>query len=457
MIPLGDYLPDAPATGQHATIAKNCVPDLGFYAPFKSQAAHTSAAAEAVIGAKGFLSTTGTEYNFIGTTSYLYRSVGGAPVDLSKSGGYNTPASGRWEFANFSGRVIAVNGEAKPQSFVMGTSTAFADLTSDDVIAKTVAIVRGFVFLGNMIEAGVYYKNRVRWSALEDPTDFTAAVATQSDYQDLYGEQEIGEVQVVVGGENATIFCEKAIFLATYIGGEIIFQFDQISNNLGTPAPQSVAAHGNTIFFLGNNGFYALAGGMLMPIGEGKVDNTFFAEVYTAEIDTVTGTIDPARNLYIVALPTSTGVLSKLYIYNWLSKRWTTCEPGNLENVTSFYIDGVETLMGTNTSHEVEAFTGSALTATFETAEQQFVEGRKSLVTKTVPIVEGSGSTVTVQVGYRNTPQETVSYTTAATMGSEGEAYMFNVARYQRFKLSVSGGFTKAYGITPTVRPQGLY
>lgn len=31
MIPLGDYLPDAPAMGQHSTVANNCIPYAGAY------------------------------------------------------------------------------------------------------------------------------------------------------------------------------------------------------------------------------------------------------------------------------------------------------------------------------------------------------------------------------------------------------------------------------------------
>jgi hypothetical protein len=375
----------------------------------------------------------------------------------------------------------------KPQSFVMGTSTDFADLTSNDIIARTVAVVRGFVMFGYTTESSVVYRNRVKWSALEDPTDYTPSVTTQSDYQDLFGETDAGSVVKVVGGEYATIFCERGIFRGTYVGGSAIFTFDQIVNDLGTMAAGSVVAHGDMIFYLGRDGFYMLTPSGNIPIGEGMINRTFLNELYDDDIGIISATVDPTRSLYIVAYPVAAGTLGKMLAYNWNSKRWTTMEPGNMDCLFRFlseatptdsgsafgnpdtgsyaavptdsavFLGGTPSLAGVDSSHYAVTFNGTPLTATFETGETQLTKGWKTLVRNLTPMIEGSGSTIYASIGYRNTPQETVSYTDESAMNSEGECNLFNVARYQRAKMRVVGGFTKAYGFDFSAKRSGGY
>jgi hypothetical protein len=451
MIPLGEYLPDQPALGQHSSIAKNCVPASGYYAPFKTPVLYGAALTEKALGAFSAYTTAGTAYNFVGTDSYLYRDNAGTWEDVSVAGGYNT-GTGRWEFCQFGQRVIATNGVEKPQSYVMGSSTDFAVLTADDIIATTCAVVRGFVFFGNTTESAVNYPNRVKWSALEDPTDYTVSTTTQSDYQDLYGETDAGKVVKIIGGEYATIFCERGIFRGTYVSGDLIFTFDQIINNLGTQAPGSVVAFGETIFFLGNTGFYALTPSGLMPIGEGKINRTFFAELYTAEINKISAMTDPVNNLYIVAYPTESGTLSKVLIYNWVTQQWTYAEPTDVDCLFRFAVSdtftdptGFSAAVETSTK-KIVTFTGTGMEATIETAEKKLGPG-KTLIRNIAPIVEGTTSQITAYVGYRNTPNESVSYTSGKTANTEGECNLFNTARYQRVKLVINGGFEKAYGV----------
>ena len=80
-------------------------------------------------------------------------------VDKSKGGGYNnsTTENARdfWSFCQFGNRVIATNFAYNIQSFVEGTSTAFADLVS--LKAKYVAVIRDFVFAGYTNESGTTY------------------------------------------------------------------------------------------------------------------------------------------------------------------------------------------------------------------------------------------------------------------------------------------------------------
>lgn len=483
MIALGAYSPDSPSYGQHATIASNCVPYRDYYGPFGSAVAYTNASSEAALSAFAAKSSDKTPYNFIGGAAKLQRIVSAAWTDVSKLDGYTTQAENRWYWTTFGNIVIACNGNAVPQAYTMGTSTAFDDLSATAPVAKYVATVRGFVMLGNISD----YSNRVQWGPLEAPAGvWTPSLTTQADYQDLFGDVQAGQVTQIVGGETATIFMENAIFKGTYVGGDLIFTFDQIVRGNGTTAPGSVASSGEMIFFLGNDGFYMLSPAGLQPIGEG-INRTFLTEVYEAEYWRISSTIDPRNSLYIVAYTTSGGVLHKFFIYNWQANKWSTVEAGGMETLFTFYseaytLETIDALIGNpdtgpyadvsvdsalfqggkpslaavNASHQAVFFNGANLTARVETGEIQANPGRKSVVTNVVPMVEGAG-TITVQIGSRDRVQDAVTYGNASTVNSNGEANLFNTGRYQRARLTISGGFTKAYGIEFEAKPAGRY
>jgi hypothetical protein len=387
----------------------------------------------------------------------------------------------QWEFTTFGNRVIAVNGFDVPQSYIMGTDTDFSNLTAP--AAKHVATVRGFVFLGNLTG----FTNRIHWSALEGPTDFVVNPAvTQSDFNDMFGEFNIGQVQKIVGGEYATIFMENGIFLGTYVGGDLIFRFDQIVSGIGTPAPGSVISYGGKIFFLGNDGFYILAGSSLIPIGADIINRYFFDDVNKSDIWRISATIDPVNTLYIVGYPTQKGKINRLLIYNWTAKKWSVVRPGDLECLFTFYsesgtleslsslignpdtgayadvsvdttlfIGGQASLAAINDNHKAVLMNGDALEATIATGEVQLSPG-KTLVTEVTPYVEGEAVT-RIQIGYRNNLAEQVEFTASKLVGSEGKAYLFNTARYQRARIRVSGEWEKAYGVDWKAQPAGEY
>lgn len=483
MIPLGNWLPDSPAYGQHATVASNCVPYRDYYGPFGSAVAYTDASTEAALGAFAAKSNDGTPYNFIGGAAKLQLIASALWTDVSKVGGYTTQAENRWYWTTFGNIVIASNGNSVLQAYTMGTSTDFADLSATAPVAKYVATVRGFVMAGNING----YSNRVQWGPLENPAGvWTPSINTQADYQDLYGDVQAGQVTQVVGGEYATIFMENAIFKGTYVGGDLIFTFDQVVRGNGTTAPGSVQSYGEMTFFLGNDGFYMLSPAGLQPIGEG-INRTFLNEVYEPEYWRISSAIDPRNSLYIVAYPTSGSVLNKFLVYNWQANKWSTVEAGDMETLFTFYseaytLETIDALIGdpdtgayadvsvdsalfqggkpslaaVNSIHKAVLFNGADLTATVETAEIQANPGRKSTVTNVTPMVEGSG-TITVQIGSRNSVQDAVTYGNASTVNSEGEANLFNTGRYQRARLTLSGSFLKAYGIEFEAKPAGKY
>jgi hypothetical protein len=88
----------------------------------------------------------------------------------------------RWQFLQFGNYALAANGANKVQYYDINASSYFGDLATTVPVAKYITAVRDFVVCAN-IGAGTN-PSRVQWSDINDPTDWTAGAASQSDSQD---------------------------------------------------------------------------------------------------------------------------------------------------------------------------------------------------------------------------------------------------------------------------------
>ena len=189
------------------------------------------------------------------------------------SGG--TPLTGDSEdfgtFTQFGEYVIFSNGVDAAQYYLMGTSTAFANL-STIVTAGTAptfrvsGVVRDFLVSGNITSA----TNRIQWSGIND---ITAWSGKQSDSQDLPGSG--GQVVAITSGEVGYVFRQNQIIRMDYVGGAVVFRLSVISPNRGAMFGRTVCQDNRQIFFYADDGFYQINGDQIMPIGVEKV-NRFF-------------------------------------------------------------------------------------------------------------------------------------------------------------------------------------
>ena len=196
MIPFGEFAPDQPdldAGGTFSTVAKNVIPRTkNSYAPLGTVTALTNALDNNCQGAAAFRDSTGSVNSFAGDTSKLYKLD---QTTYSSVTGSTTPSvadDDTWQFAKFGERVVAVCGhDTNIQSYLMNSSSVFADLDSAAPRARHVAQIKDFIMAGNTYDStDGAVANRVWWSAINDPTDWPTigsadAAGKQSDRQDL--------------------------------------------------------------------------------------------------------------------------------------------------------------------------------------------------------------------------------------------------------------------------------
>jgi hypothetical protein len=454
-----EWLPDQPTTTGALLEANNVYPLTIGYAPFPLSADYSAAASEDlnnVTAAKFELAT----QLFAGGNTKLFKFNAGtlALDDVSKAGGYSSAS--RWSFVQFGNSVLAANNVNKIQSWTIGTSTNFADVSLDAPIPKFITVVRDFVVAANI--AGT--PNKLQWSDINDETDWTSGGASQADYQII---AEGGNITGITGGEFGLVLLERAIVRMSYIGSPLFFQFDTISRNLGCSTAGSVTQYGAMTYFLADDGFYACDGTQLYNIGNDKVDEYFYENMAIAQQETISAAVDPVRNIVVWNFPNTNGGRS-LLIYNWLVKKWSTADTsleyivslatsnvtlegldvyGSLEAVPASLDDrawaGGKFLFGGADGAKIATFTGANATASLTVGELEF--GYNSVVTLARPQVDNGSASIAI--ASRRELDDNITYSTALAASSEGRVPLRSYGRYHRLKVTPSGTWSHAIGV----------
>jgi hypothetical protein len=475
--PFSEWTPDQAVLGQTgASVALNVVPhEARSYAPFSGLTTITDALSARCQGAYAVRQSSGVVRIFAGDATKLYQIIGAAWEDVSGAT-YTTDAQAIWAFAAFGDRVLATNYSDAIQSYLMGTSTDFADLSVDAPKARYIWTVKDFVMVGDTVDGtDGQRQNRVWWSAIADPTSWptpgsAAAEAVQSDFNDLpYGGQVVGGVGGFNGCDGA-IFCRDAIYRIAYSGTGTVFDFLDAERGRGCAVPGSIIEFGDGVFFIAEDGIKVFNGANSISIGDGKVDHWFWNNVNQDHLSRINAGYDARNKLIYLAFPSteSTGTPDMMLVWNIRLNRFSVAEE-NVEYLLRAYSLGytleeldafgtMETLpysldstnwmggrpgpAGFGDDHKLGFFSGSTKAATVETGEVHDTSGRRAFVSRARPICDLSAGTLSTQIGYRDSQGGTVSYTTATTQGLDGTCPHRIDARYMRARVSVSAGAT---------------
>jgi hypothetical protein len=472
-VTFGEWTPDQPGLTNGLRRAENVYPKLVGYGAIPTVVDYSAAASENLNNVVAGKTTAGATSVFAGGSTKLFKLDQGdlSLDDVSKSGGYTTATDQRWKFTQFGSVIIGANGQAKLQGYNLNSSTLFADLAADAPTARYVTVVRDFVVTGWQTS----YPNRVQWSALGDESSWTNSATTQADYQDI---PDGGSVVGVTGGEFGLIFMDRAIHRMSYVGSPLVFQFDNISRNLGCYEANSIIQYGGTSFFLGDDGFYACDGQNVIPIGNEKVNRYFFDRVDEGTLYLMSAAVDPSKKLIIWAYASnSSATPDSLLIYNYQTQKWTsgttsvdriasTSTPavtlegmdayGTLETImTSFdsrlWLGGKLQLAGVDGA-KIVTFTGANATAYLETGDIE-IPGSTSAITMVKPIVDdGSGSVALLS---RRLLTESTVFGSQTAANGENRVAVRGVGRYHRLQLTPTGSWTSAVGMDIDLSPLG--
>lgn len=475
LIRIGEWLPDQPDNNNPGSPNINNVICQGDdYIPFKNfnDSSNAVSTGDRVFGAYSIINSGGNVFNFAGDQNELYRLSGSSWVNVSKSSTatntYNTASDGQWRFTSYGDRVIATNLADDIQSFVTGTSTGFSDLSTAAPKAKDAAVLNNFLVVVHT-DDGTIRPNRVQWSALDDPTNWSTAASTLSDYQDL---QEAGgfNQRIVTTQNYGVIVRERSLVRMEFIGSPGIFQFTTAEENRGTKALNSVVSDGTYVYYLDENGFFLFDGTRSTPIGNNKVDKYFLNNIDENLLYRIKGAINPVEKYISWAYPVNDNseTLTKLINYHWPENRWSQADV-NLDNIETMFTSGLTleqlsleysnietvpfsfdsrvwsggkaTLAGFSTSHKLGFFEGTNKKAVLESGEAKLNISGRARVSSILPVTDSTG--ITARVKSRKNQNSSLTNSSSATYNTATNEIPFNVDNvYHRVEMCIAENST---------------
>ena len=466
----GEWLPDQPGVIGALTTAKNCYPRAVGYGPFPQEVDYSAAASQDINNVVAARATDGTTRVFAGGSTKLFRLDSG-DLSLDDVSATTYTSSTRWRFTQFGNKLIAGNEANTLQAYDLTSTGNFANLASDAPKAKFVTVVRDFVVTGFQTS----YPFRVQWSGINNETTWAASGTTQADSQDI---PDGGNVQGVTGGEFGLILLERSLVRMSYAGTPLIFQFDNISRNLGCFEPNSIIQWQGITYFLGDDGFYACDGQNVVNIGAEKVNRYFFNTVRESIFDEMSAAVDPSKNLIIWGYP-CTDLTYRLLIYHIPTKRWSYADTGvnrvassstptvTLEGLDTFSasIDALSTSLDSRvwlggklqlagvTGAKIITFSGAAKTAQIDTSDIE-TGANQSMITMVKPIVDNGSASIAVTS--RQRLNEVVSFSAVTAASSENRVGVRSYGRYHRVRTQPSGdNWSSAIGMDIEIQAAG--
>jgi hypothetical protein len=432
------------------------------------------------LGAVAVRTTTGGWRVIAGTATGLFSwSLSGwQEVTRATGGAYSVVE--RWSFAQFGDNIYACSGVNDVlQSMGITSGTVFAAAPGSPPQAAKVHTIAAFLVLSALTT-----NNRtIRWSGLEDPAQWTVGV-------NLCDEQTFpdgGQVMDILGDVNGYVLQDRSIRSMQFLPGDttFIFAFNRVVNEKGTISRWGNGLVGNVLYFPAEDGFYALAGTQLVPIGHEKVNEWWIANSNATARNLVQCvTSNKPYVIWGYHSPAASGVYNKNLIYCWSNQRWSRgtldvaayvmAVSANLDldttgagagdsladssapSLDSFaYVGGRPFLGMVNSAGQLCSWEGTPLAATLETTEARLVPGKRAFVSEVEPLIEAVGCTVAI--GTRERLQDTVVYSSYTPLEVTGKASVLSSGRLHRASVKTQAGETwqHAQGVLIEAQPDG--
>lgn len=475
----GEWTPDVPPLTAAVRDALNCVSYANHYGPLQAVNALTSALPAMPVAGISTSVINGVVETYAATNGSLYQLVGNTWT-VRDGSVYAPDVTPWWSFAQYRNRVLAISYNNLVQQRQIGAVGNFASIT-DSPKGRVVGVIGNFVMVGDINDpTDGSVPERVRWNAIDDPLTWplpgtNAAIAAQADENDL--RAEAGAVMAIHGSEIGIILQERAIVRAEYSGAPDFFQFREVDASKGLLVRGASVQVGRTVYFLGEDGFYKTDGaGEAVPIGYGKVDQWFFANLNATNKTQIRAAYDTGRRVVIWTFPSlASSTNDMMLIYNPIDQRWSratiattfavfsrtsgyTLEDldtlGTVDTITtsfdsSFYVGGASQPAVFTTDYKLGSLSGDPLSATIEIGELSSEEpktGGQLWISGVRPLIEGGDATV--GLGVRKLPKDAIVWGAQRSITpATGVVDFRSSAKFQSVRVVIPSGFTKAIGV----------
>jgi hypothetical protein len=279
------------------------------------------------------------------------------------------------------------------------------------------------------------------------------------------------------------VYKERSMFLGSYVGKPVVWQFPLIASNVGAIGAEVVIDIGTAHVFIGKDDFWIFDGARPIPIKSAPKE-WFFANSDATYRFKIRSHFDQAKNLcwWFYPAPGSGGKLTDALVYNLNNERWgrvtlpieTVFQFQNAEtNYDNWPADGSVTFdtlpdlpfdsqafdtsssaMGVvSTDHKVKTMTGRCAAASLTTGDLGDDEQYTTL-SQVTPRFKQRAAAASLTHYTRNFDGDVLeSRGTNALSGNHFDTLASG--RYHRVRLDLQGDF-EIVGLTPTLIPDGM-
>ena len=455
----GPWEPDKPPSlTESLATALNVYAGPNGYRPIKQFSAASGGVLPATChGAGSFVAPQGASTIVAGTQDALYRAQLNGWDEIGN--GYGLQEDGRWRFAQFGGLAIATNG-SDAMVKVNLTTTEVAPLAGSPPKARNLMVVKDFL-VALVLNGDV---QTLGWSGINNAEWWTYG-QNQSDYQIMPSG---GEITGGFGGEVGIVLQRGRITRMTYVGDNVVFQFDEISSNIGCVSMNSTAQWGTLGFFLSDTGFMMWDGAGLKPIGHERVDR-YFSTLYShTSLSRMSTAIDPINSIVAWSMQ------DRMLLYNWTLDRWTVSDltasiifPGYTRDIAldeldapypvldgmpvslddPFFKGGDPRFYVIDTDDTLGTLAGTNMAASLVGNAVEMAPGREARIQRARPISDAEAPTLGIATTQRL--GQAYSSNNYSSLTDSGDFEVRERGRFAKFSMSMAAGaaWTFAQGL----------
>jgi hypothetical protein len=291
------------------------------------------------------------QYWILAGTSAIYVHDGSTYTNLSRAGGYNMTASGKWTGGYLAGLAFLNNPADHPQYWNLDTAGDFADLPNWEVGEETIRcrVMRPFLnqlIIGDVLVDSTRYPTLVKWSAVADPGTVPGSWDVSSTTEQT-GQTDLADtpgfvIDMAPMGRSNMVYKEDAVVAMTYVGRTFVYEFEWLSKIFGLFSQNCVVQQGSLLrqIAFGYDDVVAVEGRNIRSILDTKnrrwlynnidVDNQYNSFVVSNEQQKETWVCFPANGDTWCTMA---------MVYDWTSESWGVRELPDLVHAASGVFD----------------------------------------------------------------------------------------------------------------------
>ena len=159
----------------------------------------------------------------------------------------------------------------------------------------------------------------IKWSAIQDDTDWTPTVTNQARDATLQTQGAIQLGKRIPGG--LLILTNEGAFLGTYVGPPFVYTFQRVGSGCGAVSRQCAAVTQSATYWMGRNGFYAYSG-ITTPLAC-DVQDYVFSDINLTQSSKITAVLNSDFNEVWWNYPSSSSIeIDRYVIFNYLEGTW---------------------------------------------------------------------------------------------------------------------------------------